>query len=115
MCEVCGYGHPGAYQHRTPVLQQGNLKAHEGLMTDVDAAKHDFFLLHIHHVLIIYLMHFQLECFPMLREETERIVTSHIRDRESRAKDQVVFAYHGSLLTCLFTLQTKRSASVFAI
>lgn len=32
---------------------------------------------------------FQLECFPRLREETERIVTSHIRDRESRAKDQV--------------------------
>lgn len=34
-------------------------------------------------------MCFQLECFPRLREETERIVTSHIRDRESRAKDQV--------------------------
>ncbi|KAG8013955.1 Dynamin-3, partial [Nibea albiflora] len=32
----------------------------------------------------------QLECFPRLREETERIVTSHIRDRESRAKDQVI-------------------------
>uniref|UniRef100_A0A8D0AG09 Interferon-induced GTP-binding protein Mx n=1 Tax=Sander lucioperca TaxID=283035 RepID=A0A8D0AG09_SANLU len=32
----------------------------------------------------------KLECFPMLREETERIVTSHIRDRESRAKDQVL-------------------------
>lgn len=34
-------------------------------------------------------MCFQLECFPRLREETERIVTAHIRDRESRAKDQV--------------------------
>lgn len=34
-------------------------------------------------------MRFQLECFPRLREETERIVTSHIRDRENRAKDQV--------------------------
>lgn len=33
--------------------------------------------------------YFQLECFPRLREETERIVTSHIRDRESRAKEQV--------------------------
>eukprot|EP00064_Thunnus_orientalis_P013009 superscaffoldBa00002063_g13046 len=32
----------------------------------------------------------KLECFPRLREETERIVTSHIRDRESRAKDQVI-------------------------
>uniref|UniRef100_A0A8C8DTE5 Interferon-induced GTP-binding protein Mx n=1 Tax=Oryzias sinensis TaxID=183150 RepID=A0A8C8DTE5_9TELE len=31
-----------------------------------------------------------LECFPMLREETERIVTSHIRDREGRAKDQLL-------------------------
>uniref|UniRef100_A0A8C5NAH4 Interferon-induced GTP-binding protein Mx n=1 Tax=Gouania willdenowi TaxID=441366 RepID=A0A8C5NAH4_GOUWI len=31
-----------------------------------------------------------LDCYPMLREETERIVTSHIRDRESRAKDQVL-------------------------
>uniref|UniRef100_A0A3Q1GSV2 Interferon-induced GTP-binding protein Mx n=1 Tax=Acanthochromis polyacanthus TaxID=80966 RepID=A0A3Q1GSV2_9TELE len=30
----------------------------------------------------------KLECYPMLREETERIVTAHIRDRESRAKDQ---------------------------
>uniref|UniRef100_A0A8C7H019 dynamin GTPase n=1 Tax=Oncorhynchus kisutch TaxID=8019 RepID=A0A8C7H019_ONCKI len=32
----------------------------------------------------------KLDCFPRLREETERIVTSHIRDRESRAKDQVL-------------------------
>uniref|UniRef100_A0A8C7YIN6 Interferon-induced GTP-binding protein Mx n=1 Tax=Oryzias sinensis TaxID=183150 RepID=A0A8C7YIN6_9TELE len=32
----------------------------------------------------------KLECFPMLREETERIVTSHIRDREGRAKDQLL-------------------------
>ncbi|KAK7945034.1 hypothetical protein WMY93_000762 [Mugilogobius chulae] len=32
----------------------------------------------------------KLECFPRLREETERIVTTHIRDRESRAKDQVL-------------------------
>lgn len=31
----------------------------------------------------------QLDSFPLLREETERIVTSHIRDRESRAKEQV--------------------------
>ncbi|KAJ0059138.1 hypothetical protein NL108_008564, partial [Boleophthalmus pectinirostris] len=32
----------------------------------------------------------KLECFPRLREETERIVTTHIRDRESRAKEQVL-------------------------
>lgn len=31
----------------------------------------------------------QLETFPKLREETERIVTTHIRERESQAKDQV--------------------------
>lgn len=39
--------------------------------------------------LICWVFCFQLECFPTLREETERIVTSHIRDRESRSKDQV--------------------------
>ncbi|KAI4896942.1 hypothetical protein NFI96_026392, partial [Prochilodus magdalenae] len=32
-----------------------------------------------------------LATFPMLREETERIVTSHIRERESRAKEQVTW------------------------
>ncbi|KAL0966272.1 hypothetical protein UPYG_G00293220 [Umbra pygmaea] len=32
----------------------------------------------------------KLDCFPRLREETERIVTSHIRDREGKAKDQVL-------------------------
>ncbi|XP_035375643.1 SUN domain-containing ossification factor isoform X2 [Electrophorus electricus] len=32
----------------------------------------------------------KLGTFPMLREETERIVTSHIRERESRAKEQVL-------------------------
>lgn len=30
----------------------------------------------------------------MLREETKRIVTSHIRDRENRAKDQVPPPFH---------------------
>ncbi|XP_063051357.1 dynamin-1-like [Engraulis encrasicolus] len=32
----------------------------------------------------------KLEAYPMLREEMERIVTQHIRDRESRSKDQVM-------------------------
>lgn len=32
----------------------------------------------------------QLAQYPMLREEMERIVTQHIRDRESRTKDQVI-------------------------
>uniref|UniRef100_A0A3Q3ID99 Interferon-induced GTP-binding protein Mx n=1 Tax=Monopterus albus TaxID=43700 RepID=A0A3Q3ID99_MONAL len=32
----------------------------------------------------------KLAQYPMLREEMERIVTQHIRDRESRTKDQVV-------------------------
>lgn len=31
----------------------------------------------------------QLAQYPMLREEMERIVTQHIRDRESRTKGQV--------------------------
>ncbi|KAG1964645.1 dynamin 3a isoform X2 [Pimephales promelas] len=34
----------------------------------------------------------KLEIFPKLREETERIVTTHIRERESRAKDQVLLS-----------------------
>ncbi|XP_056259871.1 dynamin-1a isoform X13 [Seriola aureovittata] len=32
----------------------------------------------------------KLAQYPMLREEMERIVTQHIRDRENRAKDQVL-------------------------
>lgn len=32
---------------------------------------------------------FQLAQYPLLREEMERIVTQHIRDRESRTKEQV--------------------------
>ncbi|CAM4598713.1 unnamed protein product [Leuciscus chuanchicus] len=32
----------------------------------------------------------KLDSFPTLREETERIVTTHIRDRESKAKEQVL-------------------------
>ncbi|XP_055041842.2 dynamin 3a isoform X1 [Misgurnus anguillicaudatus] len=34
----------------------------------------------------------KLETFPKLREETERIVTTHIRQRESQAKDQVLLS-----------------------
>uniref|UniRef100_A0A665V284 Interferon-induced GTP-binding protein Mx n=1 Tax=Echeneis naucrates TaxID=173247 RepID=A0A665V284_ECHNA len=33
----------------------------------------------------------KLECFPRLREETERIVTSHIRDRESSVFDMYTY------------------------
>lgn len=31
----------------------------------------------------------QLNSYPRLREETERIVTTYIREREGRTKDQV--------------------------
>ncbi|XP_056336782.1 dynamin 3a isoform X1 [Danio aesculapii] len=34
----------------------------------------------------------KLESFPKLREETERIVTTHIRERESQTKDQVLLS-----------------------
>lgn len=63
---------------------------------------------------------FQLEIFPRLREETERIVTSHIRDRENRAKDQVIWflffnqrnrdlvAEVGWLIFPFFFLHTKK-------
>lgn len=47
---------------------------------------------------VFVVMCLQLECFPTLREETERIVTSHIRDRENRAKDQVPL-----LLLCMIS------------
>ncbi|KAM9392549.1 dynamin-2 isoform 1-T1 [Pholidichthys leucotaenia] len=32
----------------------------------------------------------KLNSYPMLREETERIVTTHVREREGRTKDQVL-------------------------
>lgn len=32
---------------------------------------------------------FQLNSYPRLREETERIVTTHIRETEGKTKDQV--------------------------
>lgn len=47
----------------------------------------------------------QLAQYPMLREEMERIVTQHIRDRESRTKDQVshvMSQYKHVLNSCLF-------------
>lgn len=31
----------------------------------------------------------QLASYPRLREETERIVTTHVREREGKTKDQV--------------------------
>uniref|UniRef100_A0A8D0D8Y4 Interferon-induced GTP-binding protein Mx n=1 Tax=Sander lucioperca TaxID=283035 RepID=A0A8D0D8Y4_SANLU len=33
---------------------------------------------------------FQLSSYPRLREETERIVTTHVREREGKTKDQVL-------------------------
>lgn len=39
--------------------------------------------------LTVCVLMLQLAQYPMLREEMERIVTQHIRDRESRSKDQV--------------------------
>uniref|UniRef100_A0A8B9JGT8 dynamin GTPase n=1 Tax=Astyanax mexicanus TaxID=7994 RepID=A0A8B9JGT8_ASTMX len=50
----------------------------------------------------------KLATFPMLREETERIVTSHIRDRESRAKDQVTSR---KIIQLYNTYSQRRSAS----
>ncbi|MEQ2185300.1 hypothetical protein GOODEAATRI_016722 [Goodea atripinnis] len=32
----------------------------------------------------------QLDSYPRLREETERIVTTHIRERDNKTKDQVI-------------------------
>uniref|UniRef100_A0A8C2AV99 dynamin GTPase n=1 Tax=Cyprinus carpio TaxID=7962 RepID=A0A8C2AV99_CYPCA len=47
----------------------------------------------IHGISMFYLFLFfwgQLAQYPMLREEMERIITQHIRDRESRTKNQVM-------------------------
>lgn len=35
----------------------------------------------------------QLSSYPRLREETERIVTTYIREREGRTKDQVLYQF----------------------
>ena len=37
-----------------------------------------------------YFIIFQMARYPHLREETERIVCSHIREREAKTKDQVL-------------------------
>uniref|UniRef100_A0A9J8CT62 dynamin GTPase n=1 Tax=Cyprinus carpio carpio TaxID=630221 RepID=A0A9J8CT62_CYPCA len=44
----------------------------------------------IHGISMCFFFSGQLAQYPMLREEMERIVTQHIRDRESRTKDQVM-------------------------
>lgn len=38
---------------------------------------------------LAFSLSFQLGSYPRLREETERIVTTHIREREGKTKDQV--------------------------
>lgn len=43
----------------------------------------------------------QLGTFPKLQEETERIVTTHIREQESRTKDQVRTKLHVNLFSCM--------------
>jgi hypothetical protein len=40
----------------------------------------------------------QLSSYPRLREETERIVTTYIREREGRTKDQVLYQFSVSSL-----------------
>uniref|UniRef100_A0A8C6P780 Interferon-induced GTP-binding protein Mx n=1 Tax=Nothobranchius furzeri TaxID=105023 RepID=A0A8C6P780_NOTFU len=40
--------------------------------------------------LLICQLFLQLDSYPRLREETERIVTTHIRERDSKTKDQVL-------------------------
>uniref|UniRef100_A0A8C4GMC5 Interferon-induced GTP-binding protein Mx n=1 Tax=Dicentrarchus labrax TaxID=13489 RepID=A0A8C4GMC5_DICLA len=38
----------------------------------------------------VFCVAFQLNSYPRLREETERIVTTHVREREGKTKDQVL-------------------------
>lgn len=37
-----------------------------------------------------YLFSFQMNRYPRLREETERIITSYIRNQEQKCKEQLV-------------------------
>lgn len=46
----------------------------------------------------------------MLREETERIVTSHIRERESRAKEQVTATFTRISAACEQTAHASASS-----
>lgn len=90
---MCGHGHPGADQHRAPVLQQGKPlhaeRPEAARQRSLESSHQAFSVCFGQNDGVPFGMCFQLECFPRLREETERIVTSHIRDRENRAKDQV--------------------------
>ncbi|MEQ2182509.1 hypothetical protein GOODEAATRI_023105 [Goodea atripinnis] len=57
----------------------------------MDILTFPFFLFHVFFFLFLSPAScLQLAPYPMLREEMERIVTQHIRDRESRTKDQVI-------------------------
>lgn len=42
----------------------------------------------------------QLGSYPRLREETERIVTTYVREREGKTKDQVCAAGGGRVVVC---------------
>lgn len=47
---------------------------------------------------------FQLNSYPRLREETERIVTTHVREREGKTKDQVSWMRFSFIKWTDFTL-----------
>ena len=54
---------------------------------------------------------FQLNSYPRLREETERIVTTHVREREGKTKDQVSGSRVRSappLMYCFFTCRKNK-------
>lgn len=48
---------------------------------------HQSAAVHVH--VSLYVCFLQLTSYPRLREETERIVTTYIRERDSKTKDQV--------------------------
>lgn len=47
----------------------------------------------------------QLSSYPRLREETERIVTTYIREREGRTKDQVMYQFTLSFSSSVHVLE----------
>lgn len=61
-----------------------------------------FLFLHTAVLFSFVFVAFQLGSYPRLREETERIVTTHIRESEGKTKDQVRVSLHLGCFLCVF-------------
>ena len=57
-------------------------------------------------------MGLQLGSYPRLREETERIVTTYIRERDSKTKDQVSECVYVRVHSCVCCLISTSSGII---